>query len=104
MQRRRELAVLNSTCMSKSQLKKMLFAETIIANLVASFFVLIVSYASVIFINYFMQGIDMYIVIKYDLLTVLKFVGIVYVILIFTLIIPIRKLKKMNIVNEIKYE
>lgn len=104
MQRRRELAVLNSTCMSKSQLRKMLLTETIIANLVASILVLIVSYASVIFINYFMQGIDLYITIKYDLITVLKFVGIVYVILLFTLIIPIRKLKKMNIVNEIKYE
>lgn len=104
IQRRRELAVLNSTCMSKSQLKKMLLSETVIANLVASVLVLIVSYASVIFINYFMQGIDMYIVIKYELLTVIKFVGTVYIILLFTLIIPIRKLKKMNIVNEIKYE
>lgn len=104
IQRRRELAVLNSTCMSKAQLRKMLFTETIIANFVASIFVLITSYAATEFINYFMQGIDMYITIYYDLITVLKFVGIIYIVLLFTLIIPINKLRKMNIVNEIKYE
>ena len=104
IQRRRELAVLNSTCMSKAQLRKMLLTETLLANFVASTLVIIVSYASVIFINYFMQGIDMYITISYNLMTILKFVGIIYVILIFTLIIPIMKLRKMNIVNEIKYE
>ena len=104
IQRRRELAVLNSTCMSKAQLRKMLFTETIIANFVASIFVLITSYAATGFINYFMQGIDMYITIYYDLITVLKFVGIIYIVLLFTLIIPINKLRKMNIVNEIKYE
>lgn len=104
IQRRRELAVLNSTCMSKSQLRKMLFIETVLANFIASIFVLITSYASIIFINYFMQGIDMYITVSYNFVSVLKFVGIVYIILLFTLIIPIRKLKKMNIVNEIKYE
>ena len=82
----------------------MLFTETIIANFVASIFVLITSYAATGFINYFMQGIDMYITIYYDLITVLKFVGIIYIVLLFTLIIPINKLRKMNIVNEIKYE
>lgn len=104
IQRRRELAVLNSTCMSKGQLKKMLIVETLLSNLISIIFVLIVSFASVVFINYFMQGIEMYVNIKYDLKSVLKFVGIVYVLLLFTLIIPVRKLKKMNIVNEIKYE
>ena len=104
IQRRRELAVLNSTCMSKAQLRKMLFTETVIANLVASIFVLITSYAATGFINYFMQGIDMYMTISYDLITVLKFVGIIYIVLLFTLIIPVNKLRKMNIVNEIKYE
>jgi ABC-type lipoprotein release transport system permease subunit len=104
IQRRRELAVLNSTCMSKAQLRKMLFTETIIANLVASILVLITSYAATGFIDFFMQGIDMYMTISYDLITVLKFVGIIYVVLLFTLIIPVNKLRKMNIVNEIKYE
>ena len=104
IQRRRELAVLNSTCMSKSQLRKMLFTETLLANLLSSILVIIVSYGSVIFINYFMQGIDMYITINYNLITILRFVGIIYIILIFTLIIPASKLRKMNIVNEIKYE
>lgn len=104
IQRRRELAILNSTCMSRGKLRKMLFTETILSNLVASIFVIIVSFVSVIFIDYFMQGIDMYVEIKYNLSSVLKFVGIVYVILLFTLIIPMKKLRKMNIVNEIKYE
>lgn len=104
LQRRRELAILNSTCMSRSQLKKMLITETLLSNFVASILVLVVSYASTGFINYFMQGIEMYISIRYDLGSILVFVGFVYVLLLFTLIIPIIKLRKMNIVDEIKYE
>ncbi len=104
LQRRREIAVLNSTCMSKSQLRKMLLTETILANLIASFLVVIVSYISVDMIDKFMQGIDMYINVKYNLQSVLTFIGIIYVILLLTLIIPMKKLKKMKIVNEIKYE
>ena len=104
LQRRRELAILNSTCMSRGQLKKMLITETLLSNFVASILVLIVSYASTGFINYFMQGIEMYVSIRYDLGSILVFVGFVYVLLLFTLIIPIIKLRKMNIVNEIKYE
>lgn len=104
LQRRREIAVLNSTCMSKSQLRKMLLTETVLANLIASILVIIVSYISVNIIDNFMQGIDMYINVRYNIQSVLTFIGIVYVILLFTLIIPIRKLKKLKIVNEIKYE
>ena len=82
----------------------MLITETLLSNFVASILVLIVSYASTGFINYFMQGIEMYVSIRYDLGSILVFVGFVYVLLLFTLIIPIIKLKKMNIVDEIKYE
>ena len=104
IQRRRELAILNSTCMSRRQLKKMLFVETVISNLIASIFVIMVAYVSTIYINYFMQGIDMYVNVEFNISIVLKFIGIIYVILLLTLIIPIRKIRKMNIVNEIKYE
>jgi len=102
--RKRELAVLNSTCMSRGQLKKMLIAETVLANLVASVLVILVTYISTGYIDNFMQGIDMYIDIKFDLVSILKFVGIIDAILMLTLVIPIKRLKKMNIVNEIKYE
>ena len=104
IQRRRELAILNSTCMSKAQIRKMLFTETILANTVASIFVFITAYASVGFINYFMQGLEMYITVPFNFMVVFEFVGIVYIILLFTLIIPAIKLNKMKIVNEIKYE
>ena len=102
--RKKELAVLNSTCMSRGQLKKMLITETILANLVSSVLVIIVTYISTGYIDYFMQGIDMYVDIKFDLVSILKFVGIIDVILMLTLGIPIKRLKKMNIVSEIKYE
>jgi len=52
----------------------------------------------------FLEGMSMYIAISYDWLFVLKFVGLIYVILMLTLVIPSRKINKMNIVNEIKYE
>ena len=102
--RRKEIAILNSTCMNKTQIKKMLALETILANFISLFLATIVSFVTTIFVNNFMINIGLYLDIKYDLMTVLKFELIVYALLLLTLLVPFRKLKKMNIVDEIKYE
>ncbi len=103
-QRKRELAVLNSTCMSKGQIKKMLFTETLLTSVISGIIACIVVIPSVYMVNTSMEGLSMCLNIGYNLLDSIKFVGIVVVILLLTTLIPLRKLRKMNIVSEIKYE
>jgi ABC-type antimicrobial peptide transport system permease subunit len=102
--RKKELAILNSTCMNKTQIKKMLALETIVANIVALGIAVVVTILTTSFIDRFLQNIGLFLEIKFDLMVVLSFSAIIYIILLFTLIFPFRRLKKMNIVEEIKYE
>ena len=104
MQRRKEIAVLNSTCMNKTQLKKMLANEIIISNLISILLSFVVAFILLLLLNEIVGIIGFYVDLKLDFITMLKFVSVVYVLLMFTLLVPFRKLKKMNIVEEIKYE
>ncbi len=104
IQRNKELAVLNSTCMSKRQLRKMILAETIIANVIACVFAVIISILSTGTIGDTMLGMDMYIDIVVDFKALIKFALIMFAVLLITVLIPYRRLRKMNVVNEIKYE
>ena len=102
--RKKELAILNSTCMTRTQIKKMLAFETILANLIALIIAIIISAITVLFMNNCLNGIGFYLNIKFELAVIIKFVVIVYIILLLTLLVPFRKLRKMNIIEEIKYE
>ena len=104
IQRRKELAVLNSTCMSKGQLKRMLRVEVLVANAISCIAAVLTGYFATGMLDSFLKGMNLYVDITYDWIFVLKFVGAIYILLMLTLIIPARKIKKMNIVNEIKYE
>jgi len=46
----------------------------------------------------------MYVEVEYSISTAIGFVAVIFAILLLTLLSPMKKLKKMNIVNEIKYE
>ena len=59
IQRRKEIAVLNSTCMSKGQLKKMLFFETLLANFIAAAIAIVTSILATDMIDNFMKGMAM---------------------------------------------
>lgn len=104
MQRKKEIAVLNSTCMNKTQIKKMLANETMLSNFIAILISFVVTYVIVLLMNDIVGNIGFYINIKLDFKAMIKFVIIIYILLMLALIVPYRKLKKMNIVEEIKYE
>ncbi len=104
MQRRKELAVLNSTCMSKGQIKKLLFFETVLANVVSCFIAIIVGFMATDMIENFLKGMAMYVDVEFSISSALSFSGMIFVVLLLTLLSPMKKLKKMNVVNEIKYE
>lgn len=104
IQRRKELAILNSTCMSKLQLKRMLRAETILANTISCLLAICVGFITTGIIDSFMQGLSLYVEMIFNWKTTFQFVGIIFIVLLLTLRIPSKRLKKMNVVNEIKYE
>ena len=104
IQRRKELAVLNSTCMSKKQLKKMLMVETIFTNLIACFIAIVLSLIITGMLELFMQGLSLYVDVIFDWKLTFIFVGIIFVVLLLTLVLPAKRLNKMNVVTEIKYE
>ena len=104
MERTKEIAVLNSVCMSKSQIKKMLIIESITSNIIASIFAFIVSIISLRLMNKVMWGIKMYEVVEFNYLVGFIIIGLILMILLMTVIVPIRKMKKINIVEAIKYE
>jgi ABC-type lipoprotein release transport system permease subunit len=104
IQRRKELAVLNSTCMSKKQLKHMLISETVLSNLIACLTAIFIAFLTTGMIDSFLQGMILYIDVVFNWSLAFKFSGIMFVLLLLTLFIPARRLNKLNIVNEIKYE
>ena len=104
IQRRKELAILNSTCMSKKQLKKMLRIETILSNAISCLIAVVVGFIATDMVETFLETLSMYVEMIFDWNMTFKFIGIVFILLLCTLIIPSRRMKKMNIVNEIKYE
>lgn len=104
MERTKELAVLNSICMSKKQLNKMLIIENITSNIVACILGFVVSIISVLLMGRVMNGIKMYINLEFNYEIGLIIIGITLIVLFMTVIVPIKKLKKINIVESIKYE
>jgi len=104
MQRKRELAVLNSTCMSKKQLKGMLVLETFFANFISCALALIISYLLTNILSTALQSMELFVEIVFDWEICIKFVCSVFIILLLTLFLPLKRLRKINIVDEIKYE
>ena len=104
MQRKREIAVLNSTCMNRVQIGKMLIAETIMYTLISCIISLGIGYLSTGILDIILKGMSIYVEMVYDWNNVFKFIGIVFILNMLTTIIPIKRLRKVNIVEEIKYE
>lgn len=104
IERTKEIAILNSVCMSKKQLRKMLFIENITSNISSSVIGFISSVISVKIINSVLNGIGLYINVKFNIYIAIVLIMFILVILLTTIIIPINKLRKINIVETIKYE
>lgn len=104
MERTRELAVLNSVCMSKFQIIKMLIIENILSNVSACIIGFLVAIMSVNLIGIVLNGMKMYIDLIFNFKIGFMVIGIILVLLLLTIILPIKKLKKINIVESIKYE
>ena len=104
MQRKKEFAMLNSTCMSQGQIKRLVFLEILFSVTIISVISIIATYLLSGIVQTAMRGIYLCIPIEFELLVTLKVIGVIFMVLILTALVPIRRLKKLNIVEEIKYE
>jgi ABC-type antimicrobial peptide transport system permease subunit len=82
----------------------MLRIETILSNAISCLIAVVVGFMTTGILETFLETLSMYVEMIFDWNMALKFIGIVFILLLCTLIIPSRRMKKMNIVNEIKYE
>ena len=82
----------------------MLRVETILSNATSCLIAVIVAFTATGIIETFLESLSMYVEMIFDWNTAFRFIGIVFVLLLCTLRIPSRRMKKMNIIDEIKYE
>ena len=104
IQRKREYAVLYSVSMSRAQLRKMIFFEALGTFLTGGIFAFLISQWLIKLLQAVLMSIGMGYPLELKVVSVLQIGGVVLVILLITTISPIRKISKMNIVNQLKYE
>lgn len=104
IQRKREYAVLYSVAMSRAQLRRMIFCESLGTFLAGGIFGFILSQWLLKLLYGVLMAIGMGYPLKFELASMFQIGGIVLIILLVTTISPIRKISKLNIVNELKYE
>lgn len=104
MQRKREYAVLYSTSMSKGQIKKLIILETLISFGVMGICAISLSYLFKIILEQLVNSMYTNVPVILDIKSTILLVFGIYIVMIFTTIIPKRKINKMNVISEIKYE
>ena len=103
-QRKRSFAVLNSTCMTKNQLYKMIFQENLISYLMAMIPAISLSYVMGSYIGKTLKGMNMFFELSWGTTETLILLTAIFVVVLIESIVPVRKIKKLNLVKEIKYE
>src|SRR5690606_27535144 len=104
IQRRKEYAVLYSVSMSKAQLNTMIFFEVMNSFLIGCGFGLVLSLWLSNLLQGLLSSIGVYLQFSFQWLQILSVVGIIFIILLLTALIPMFKISKMNVVEQIKYE
>lgn len=104
IQRKREYAVLYSISMSRSQLKRMIFFEALGTFLVGGIFAVGLSHWMIRLLYIVLMSIGMGYPITLPTNKLLQVLGIVLLLLLITSISPMRKISKLKVIEEIKYE
>lgn len=105
LRRTKEFAILYSTCMNKNQLCKMVFKEMSISYLISIFIALPISYILCKLMYYTIDDLNvLYLPFKFNMLLNLGLFIILVLILFIIYFVIALKIKKLNIVEELKYE
>jgi len=104
IQRKREYVILYSVSMSRAQLRIMMFFEVLGTFVIGVLLGTILSFWLITLLEGLMFSIGMYMPMEYDLLPVFGVAAVIFLFLMLTALPPMRRLAKINVVNEIKYE
>jgi ABC-type antimicrobial peptide transport system permease subunit len=104
IQRGKELAVLYATSMSKAQLMQLIIFETVISFISSSVLSIATCFSMLSFIEDILSSMNIYFMINFSLSAVLNIFLVGLISALFTNIYPIRKIRRMNVIAEIKYE
>ena len=104
IQRKREYVILYSVSMSRSQLRIMMFFEVLGTFVIGVLLGTILSFWLNKLLEHLMFSIGMYMPMEFDYLPILGVAAAIFLFLMLTSIPPMRRLTRINIVNEIKYE
>lgn len=104
MQRKKELAILYSVAMNKSQLRKMIFLESIGTFLIGCILGGWLGVMLLPILETCTKSIGIVYTMKIDFSALFSTLGLIFFILMLTSISPILKVGKIDIVQEIKYE
>ena len=104
IQRKREFAILNSVCMSKKQLYRMILFEGIISYFIALASATILNIVLTKYMVKTLEGMMMFIKIVFDVRINAILLGIILILVLLETLVPIHKIKRIDVVKEIKYE
>ncbi len=104
MQRKKGFAVLNSTCMTKIQLYKMVLEENIISFIISAISGISLSIILKVYMQKTINGMSMFVNMVFETKGVIVLLIIILLLTILQTIVPIVKMRKMDLVKEIKYE
>ncbi len=104
MQRKKGFAVLNSTCMTKTQLYKMALEENIISFIISAISGVILSIILKVYMEKTLNGMSMFINMVFETKGVILLLLIILLLTIIEALVPIIKIRKIDLVKEIKYE
>ena len=99
IQKKKEFAILNSICMSKKQLKKLITLETMFSYITSA---IISIFYSIIMINIISSVINYN--LKLNILSIVIIFIIMAIVMYFVSIKTRKNINKINIIDEIKYE
>lgn len=104
VQRKRSIAVLNSICMTKTQLFKMALEENIFSFIIAVIPGMVLSTIINLYITKTLNSMSLFINMAFEIKGILILLGTIFILTIIETIVPIVKIRKLNLIKEIKYE
>lgn len=104
MQRKREFAVIYSTSMSKGQIKRLIFIETLLSFAIAMVITISVSYPLIKCMERLLNGMYLSMPLLFNIREILMIAAGVLAIMLFSCITSMKRIRKMNIIEEIKCE
>lgn len=104
LERKREMAVLYSTAMSRTQLNRMIFIEVFLSYFISALVSFIFTIMLIILLKQILMTLGIYIPMTFSIFSILIVLFVIGIIMLVIYTVMKLKIKKMNIVEELKYE